>query len=151
MAAQQKKVGNPILQEKIMSDADIDRTATLPLFPLVVFWRLFLFTVSRFLAAFRFGGRRHGSLSYGRGSLGLNLGQNVRDCLRRQRGWRGSGYRQWRDLYHDLTLGVNRNTIFTILLQGRNEETVKHFVFKCILDKSEVMGLLVRPVTIGSI
>jgi len=128
-----------------MSDADINIAAAsvfASLFPLISFSLVFVFfsLAPYFLSALGF---RRGSDCARRnqgGCLSLDRGKDIIGGLRRL-GCLHNG-RRWKrsDLNHDAALRKNHKLLFTInevLSHLLNEESVKHYVIKWILDKNQ--------------
>ena len=126
-----------------MSDAYINIPTAIISFASLVFPILFSAS-SGFLAPFCFGSGRN-RLAGNRGhSLPRNLRQDVSDRLRRLGRGDVDGHGEWRDLYHDALPKQNRKSLFTmfsLLVHERNEGSVKQSMFKCILDKVEIMSM----------
>ena len=88
---------------------------------------------SGFLASFGFRRWHNGLRADGRYSLRLNLGQNVRNRLRRQSRLNIRRNRQGHYLDHSCLPGMISNDMFTIfrtILHTRNEGSVKQSMFK---------------------
>ena len=87
-----------------------------------------------------FGRRRDGISRNRRNRLPLHLRQNVCDRLQRLCSRDNGGQRKRDNFYHGPVPKENRKNPFTILdvlLHRRNEGSVKHSMFKCILDNVE--------------
>jgi hypothetical protein len=133
-----------------MSNAYINVLSTL-IGPALIAIGLIIGLFAGFLAPSGLWRGRYGVCSNGRGSLALHLSQNARRRLQRL-GSRNGGWQRKRGYFdHDPVPIKNRYDLFTIfgqLLHRRNEGSVKHCVFKYILDKFELICLLSRFVCV---
>lgn len=94
---------------------------------------------SSLLTPFRARGRGNSAAANRGNSLGLYMGEHLRCGLGLGSRRIGNRYGQRRYLHHSLINSFGRNTLLFKLLHGRNEETVKHYMVNCILDKYEEM------------